>query len=174
MEIYRRPVHHGLLSINQTSNKPMDMNTNPATEVKSLPPAQPAQPAQPDSSKRTRWVIIIVAVVVVALVAFGLFMLIRADPATTAEVRDIFIIFMSLLLLLVMLAAVVLVVQLATLINLLQNEIKPMLETMNDTVNNVRGTTAFLSDNLVEPVMKMNEYLAGLMGVVGFFRNLRR
>lgn len=148
------------------------MNTNPETEVKSLPPGQPEQ--QTDSSKSSRWVIIVVAVVVVVLLALGLFLLIRADPATTAEIRDIFIIFMSLLLLLVMIAAVILVVQLATLINLLQNEIKPMLETMNDTVNNVRGTTAFLSDNMVEPVMKMNEYLAGLTGVIGFIRNLRR
>lgn len=149
-----------------------EMNTNPEIEVKSLPTGQPEQ--QTDSSKSSRWVIIAVAVVVVALVALGLFLLIRADPATTAEIRDIFIIFMSLLLLLVMFAAVILIIQLATLINLLQNEIKPMLETMNDTVNNVRGTTAFLSNNLVEPVMKMNEYLAGLAGAIGFIRKMRR
>ena len=57
---------------------------------------------------------------------------------------------------------VILIVQVATLINMLQHEIKPIIESTNDTVNNLRGTTQFLSNNLVEPVMKMNEYLAGL------------
>jgi hypothetical protein len=45
---------------------------------------------------------------------------------------------------------------------LLQNEIKPILQTTNETVNTLRGTTIFLSNNLVEPVIKLNEYLAGL------------
>jgi hypothetical protein len=34
----------------------------------------------------------------------------------------------------------------------------------------LRGTTVFLSDNLVQPVIKMNEYLAGfsqLLQVIG-------
>ena len=31
-----------------------------------------------------------------------------------------------------------------------------------DTVNTLRGTALFLGDNLVDPVIKMNEYLAGL------------
>jgi len=53
-------------------------------------------------------------------------------------------------------------VQLATLINLLQNEIKPILEATNETANTVRGTAKFLSDSAVEPVIKLNEYLAGL------------
>ena len=101
-------------------------------------------------------------------------MLILADPATTAEVRDIFIIFMALILLLLMLSAVVLVVQLATLINLLQNEIKPMLQAMNDTVTTVRGTTAFMSDNLVEPIIKVNSALAGFRGMRDFIRIFRR
>jgi hypothetical protein len=55
---------------------------------------------------------------------------------------------------------VILVVQLAILINLLQNEIRPIIHSTNDTVNTLRGTVVFLSDNLAEPVIKLNEYLA--------------
>jgi len=65
---------------------------------------------------------------------------------------------------------IVLILQLATLINLLQNEIKPILDTTNETVNHLRGTTQFLSNNLVEPVLKMNEYLAGLKKLFEVFR----
>jgi hypothetical protein len=58
-------------------------------------------------------------------------------------------------------AIIILIIQLATLINVFKNEIKPILETTNETLRNLRGTTSFLSNNLVEPVMKMNEYSAG-------------
>jgi hypothetical protein len=57
----------------------------------------------------------------------------------------------------------VLIVQLATLLNLLQNEIIPIVESTNETANTLRGTTVFLSENLTEPVIKLNEYLAGIM-----------
>ena len=59
-------------------------------------------------------------------------------------------------------ALVVLIVQLAILINLLQNEVRPILIATNETVNTLRGTSEFLSENVVEPVIKLNGYLAGL------------
>jgi hypothetical protein len=84
---------------------------------------------------------------------------------------------MALESLLLGLALVVLIIQLARLINLLQNEIKPILDSTNQTVSTLRGTTAFLSDNLVEPIIKMNEYFAGLqqaLRVFGLARGKRR
>jgi amino acid permease len=89
-------------------------------------------------------------------------MLVKAGPETAALVRDIFIIFMALVFLLLSASLVILIIQLATLINLLQNEIKPILESTHETVNTLKGTTTFLSNNLVEPVIKLNESLAGL------------
>jgi hypothetical protein len=59
-------------------------------------------------------------------------------------------------------ALIVLIVQLSSLVNLLQNEVRPMLEATNETINTLRGTTEFLGENLVEPVIKLNSYLAGL------------
>ena len=61
---------------------------------------------------------------------------------------------------------VILITQLAILINLIQNEIKPILQATNETVNTLKGTTAFVSDHLAEPVIKLNEYLAGLSKLV--------
>jgi len=69
---------------------------------------------------------------------------------------------MALMMILLSGALVVLIIQLAILINLLQNEIKPILHSTNETVNTLKGTTVFLSNNLVQPVLKLNEYLAGL------------
>ena len=111
---------------------------------------------------RTAAILIGVGVVILILLIVAAVLLIRSDNDTTGRVRDVFIIFMALESLVIGVAMVVLIVQLATLINLLQNEVKPIIESTNETVNTLRGTAAFLSDNLAEPVIKLNSYLAGL------------
>ncbi len=60
------------------------------------------------------------------------------------------------------LALIILIIQIARLTNLIENEVKPILDSTNETISNFRGTTKFLSDNLVEPVIKLNELMAVL------------
>jgi hypothetical protein len=64
----------------------------------------------------------------------------------------------------------VLIVQLARLTALLQNEVRPILESTNDTVNTLRGTSQFLSDNVVRPVIKVNGSLAAVRRVMDLIR----
>ena len=71
-------------------------------------------------------------------------------------------------------ALVILVVQVSTLINLLQNEVKPILKSTKETVDTLKGTTEFLSSNLVEPVIKLNGYLAGLRQLLDIFKLKRK
>jgi hypothetical protein len=108
---------------------------------------------------------------VLVLLLGGLLFLLNpnTDPETVARVRDVFIIIMALESLLVGLVLTVLAIQLARLTNLLQNEIGPILDSTNETINNLRGTTAFLSDNLAEPIIKLNEYIAGLQRLTELF-----
>jgi len=106
--------------------------------------------------------IIIAVVILVGLFIWGLVSLIVAEPTQTAKVRDIFIIIMAFESLVIGAALVILIIQIASLINLLQNEIKPIMDATNETVNTLRGTTAFLSENMIEPVVKLNTSLAGL------------
>ncbi len=119
-------------------------------------------------------VIIAVVVLIVILLITGIVLLAMAPESTTSKVRDIFIIFMALESLVLGVGLIILIIQLATLINLLQNEIKPILDSTNETVNHLRGTTQFLSNNLVEPVLKLNEYLAGFRRLIDFIRPPRR
>lgn len=138
-----------------------------------IPPAAPppltaAQiAAQREAQRKQRLIIAAVVAVVVLLVAAlatVIYFLLR--PETPAEdvgrLRDIFIIVVALESLTIGVAMIVLIVQLASLINLLQNEIRPILQATTDTVNNLRGTAEFLGQNVVEPVIKLNGYLAGL------------
>ena len=111
--------------------------------------------------KRTMVGITIGAVVLLVLLGLAIYFLLQ--PGTpTDKIRDIFIIVVALESLVIGVALVVLIVQLASLINLLQNEVRPILKATTDTVNNLRGTAEFLGDNVVEPVIKLNGYLAGL------------
>jgi hypothetical protein len=123
---------------------------------------------------RTVAILIGVGIVILILLIVAAVLLIRSDNDTTGRVRDVFIIFMALESLVIGVAMVVLIVQLATLINLLQNELKPIIESTNETVNTLRGTASFLSDNVAEPVIKLNSYLAGLKQFFDLMRPGRR
>ncbi len=137
---------------------------------------QPTLPPLPDTSpsqdaKNKRMAIIAGVVIVVLLAVFVTAIVLLVQPTTdTARVRDIFIIFMALEMLLIGFSLLVLIVQLAKLINLLQNEVKPILDATNETAKTLRGTAAFLGDNLTGPVIKLNEYVAALQKLVSFLR----
>ena len=116
--------------------------------------------------------LIVGVVILLALLITGVVLL--ASPGTdTEKVRDIMIIFMGLAFLFLSISMLILIVQMATLINLLQNEIIPIVESTSETANTLRGTAVFMSDNLSEPVIKLNEYLAGfakLFELIGLSR----
>ena len=112
--------------------------------------------------------VIAIAVVVVALLGTAIYFLLR--PETPADevgrIRDVFIIVVGLETLVIGVALVVLLIQLASLINLLQNEVRPILQATNETVNTLRGTAEFLGESVVEPVIKLNSYLASIQRVL--------
>ncbi len=130
-------------------------------------PTAPPPPPAPDEAGLTpeqrRYVIlgVIVLLLIISGVVAAVYFMVQ-NAAATSVIRDIFIIFMAVESLFIGLTLVVLMVQLARLTNLLQHEIKPILESTNETVNTVRGTAIFVSENLVDPVMKLNSYVAAL------------
>ena len=133
------------------------------SEEQTSPPPQPAisEPQSVPETDRKKIILLIVGVVLMVGVAIAaLVLLLNQTPDTTSHIRDIFIILMALESLLIGAALVILITQLAILINLLQNEIKPIIHSTNETVNTVKGTAEFLSNNLSEPVIKLNEYMA--------------
>jgi len=99
--------------------------------------------------------------VLLALLGWAIYALLQPG-APTDKIRDVFIIVVALESLVIGVALIVLIVQLASLINLIQNEVRPILDATNETVNTLRGTAEFLGENVVEPVIKLNGYLAGL------------
>lgn len=140
------------------------MTNETLEEVKALP-----APEKEAENKTGLVIAIIVTVLLLAGIIVGLVFLAR-NPAAAANVRDIFIILLAFEIFLIGIAAVILILQIATLTNLLQNEIKPILNSTTETVNTLKGTVRFLSDNVTEPVIKMNESLASVRKLVDLFR----
>ena len=137
----------------------------PDSTPQTPPPLTPEQLAdlreQERKQKQMMAGIIAIVVLLVALLGVAIYFLLQ--PATpTDKIRDVFIIVVALETLVIGVALIVLVVQLASLINLLQNEVRPILHATSEAVNTLRGTAEFLGENVVEPVIKLNGYLAGL------------
>lgn len=135
--------------------------------------------AKREVERQQRNVIIGVSVVILLILAgiiSAVFLLM--SPATPVEtvtrLRDVFLIVMALLSLFIGFALVVLIIQVTSLINLLQNEVRPILQATTDTVNNLRGTAEFLGENVVQPVIKLNGYMAGLQRVIELLGIKRR
>lgn len=144
-------------------------------QAEPLPPSEAASPSG-GSTARTRWILIglgLLAVLILVGAIAAVTALVR-HPAETELIRDIFIILMAFESLVIGLALILLIVQLARLTNLLQNEVRPILESTNETVRTLRGTTRFLSDNLVEPVVRVNSSMAALRRLMGSLRGGRR
>lgn len=127
--------------------------------------------AQP---KNKLWIVILIAVLLLGLIVTGIVFLAKADPSTTSQVRDIFIIFLALESLVIGIVLVILVLQITSLMNLLQNEVKPILQSTTETINTLKGTTQFISQNLVEPVIKVNSYTAGIRRLIGLLNVFKK
>lgn len=151
------------------------METDQSETTETTPQAARLPSGNPLKAQDRRRLILLIAGVVILLgliIAAAFFLMQPATP--TDKIRDIFIIFMALESLVIGVTLIILMVQLAVLINLLQNEIKPILNSTSETVNTIRGTATFLSDNLVEPVIKLNEYLAGFKRLFEIIRPAKR
>lgn len=138
----------------------METTENPTTESSTPPPAVPAGQDKPTGIKP--WLIVVIGILILALIIGVIILLASTGSEDVGKIRDIFIIFMAFESLLIGAVLIILVVQLAILTNLIQNEVKPILESTNETVNTLKGTTVFISKNVTEPIIALNGYLAGM------------
>ncbi len=120
----------------------------------------------PAQQKRTQ-IAIIAGVVLLLGMLITAIVLMAKFPAATTIIRDIAIVFVAVETFLIGLAALVLIVEIQTLTKVLREEIQPLLRSVNDTVSTVRGTTEFMSENFVSPVIKVASFTAGVRQVIG-------
>ena len=160
----------------------MEENPTPTTDHAAPEPAAPQviEPS-PAELRAQRWLrvgLVLAALFLLGLIALLVFLSVDAyqtamagqgpspGEVVVAVLRDAAIIFVAFETLLIGLLMIILMVQVQSLVVLLRDEIKPMLESVNETVATVRGTTQFVSHNVVSPVVKWSGYMAGLRRIV--------
>lgn len=150
------------------------------TTTESLPTPTPAEPSGRSNFDVRRIVLIASAVligliVLLFVVALVLTLATGGDFAATIRViRDLVIIFMALEGILIILSLAILALQVARLVNLLQTEVKPILENTQETVKTAQGTVQFMSENLTEPVIRASGFLAGSSVLLSNLFGIRR
>lgn len=105
--------------------------------------------------------VIIVTVLTVLFIA-GIVFLAKTYPEPIEAIRDIFVIILSLVSCLFGIVIVILTVMVVRLVNMIEFEIKPVLERTNETMMMVRGTTSFMSENIVKPATTASGYAAAV------------
>ncbi len=123
--------------------------------------------------KTTLIIIVIITILFLIGITIGVVFLAKSDAQITSQVRDIFIIILVMESFLIGAALIILIIQLALLSNLLQNEIKPILFSTKETIRTVKGTSQFISERAVKPIVSIGGILAGgrkLFEIIGFIK----
>ena len=137
---------------------------------------QPIPPQEPELIPRSYVIIgVIVSVVLAVLLILGIVWLASTQGATMMALRDIMIIVLALESCVFGIVLMLLLLMMIRLVNMLEFEIKPILEKTNETLGTVRGTTTFVSDHVVGPVTKATSYVTGFRsGLRTLFGDPRR
>ena len=85
---------------------------------------------------------------------------------TLSDLRDLSIVIVALEVIVINVMLAVLIVQITRLTRLLRDEVMPILYSTQETVSTVRGTATFVGDRVVQPVVKISSFSAGLRGAM--------
>ena len=77
---------------------------------------------------------------------------------TVVLIRDIAIIVLAFESLVIGVLLILLIIQMRGLAKMLQEEVQPILESARETATTVRGTTVFVSDTFVKPLIRAAGY----------------
>ena len=83
--------------------------------------------------------------------------------------RDLAIVFLAVAAMVMTLLLAAVVVLLWRLIRVIQREIRPVLTNLQQTANTVRGTTEFVSDSFVSPLIRLSSFFSGVGGALKAF-----
>jgi len=81
---------------------------------------------------------------------------------TVETVRDISIIVLAVTTIVMQVILVLLLLEIISLSKMLKENIHPILQSADETLRTVRGTSTFVSDNVVSPVVRVSGFAAGV------------
>lgn len=143
--------------------------------------AEEQQTTAENSSMSVTRVIMIVAGVLIGLIVGVVIVAVLLAQGNVEQIapvmqiiRDVFLIFLAVQGIMIVLALTVLIAQIARLINLLQNEVQPILKNTQETVKTATGTVQFVSSNVTQPLIAVGSFLAGVSVLLGNLGGIRK
>ena len=151
------------------------------TSVKSQGQLPDGTQEEESNSSFTRWMMIgaggLAALTIIVIIA-GLVLALAADSAYWSPrisiIRDIFIIIVALEFVLIIAALTILILQVARLVNLLQSEVKPIIDNTRETTQTAKETAQFVGTNITQPLIRISAFLSGLMAFLREWGGIRR
>ena len=127
-------------------------------------------PELPTTSRRAEELIptvyAVIGVIVLLFLGIGLivgvFYVAQNYPAELEALGDVFIIALALESCVFGIVLMLMLLMLIRLVNMLEFEIKPILEQTNETVGNVKGTSTFVSTKVISPVIRATSVISGV------------
>ena len=138
-------------------------------------PTRVTPPSRVVQERRRRLILggVVALVALILVVVIGGMILAYQHPVGASIARDLAIIFLALFSIVISIMVVLLLYQVTMLTVLLRDEIKPLLESMNETMNTVRGTAVFMSDNVVQPTIGVASAFAGVRRAIEALAGIR-
>jgi hypothetical protein len=136
-------------------------------EMEEATPTEPIEPTlsapAPEEGNNTGKIIaaVIGGLAILVLLSALLYGMV-SHPILTSILRDISIIVLALVTIVTGIFLAIMLIQLQALIVLLRDEIYPLLQSINQTADTVRGTTTFVSDAVVSPMINVASYASGV------------
>jgi uncharacterized integral membrane protein len=142
------------------------------------PPTTEAVPPLSAEEQRKRKLLLyggiaLVVIILILLVVVTIWAIQPQNQEYTRGARDVAIIFLALLSIVIGAVMIILLYQVTMLTLLMRDEIKPLLESINETMNTVRGTAVFMSDNIVQPTIDVASAMAGVKRVFDSLTGIR-
>lgn len=146
-----------------------------SVQSNSIPPSTVVAPRRP-LVRRLYMALGVIAILLLAgLFIWGIIALANHYGTQVEVIRDLFIIGLALESCLFGIVLIVMLIMLIRLVNTVEFEIKPILQKTNETLGTVRGTTQFVSQNVVRPTITASSYMAGVRrGVQVLFGNPKK
>jgi len=158
-------VRHGIINLCELKEEAImgeeTLQTQSAKAKATTVPAEEVQSSGAPTSKRTQVMIIGGAILFLVILVAAIVLMATYQEATQV-IRDIAIVLVAVETFLIGLAVLLLIFQIQTLIQVLRDEVQPLLRSVNDTASTVRGTTAFVSQNVVSPFIKVAGFAAAV------------
>lgn len=113
---------------------------------------------QAQASRRKMTMVGVAAAIIVLLIILSFVWMISAGA--TGTVRDVVIILLAIESLALVGLTLYLVVQVTLLVQMMRNELMPLVKSAQETVNSARGTTLFVSKKIVKPTAEVSANVA--------------